>query len=1171
MVNSAQAVPPIPGGIFFRSLVLKPSNLVARFGVLASAILLFTVSLTAGELFTEKELWATGQRWIETKVQWEHEKFSHKQRMAEIDKGGMHEPQKEYFRKRELARHKAESDALALKRDQVQNVLVDEANARVKSGKKSASAGLEDTAGTRFGQKGHRGMAGDRDMGGGERAAKKVKEVLREMGINHLAPAKETAGTLEIGGDFELTINKSGIQPKAGSEFHKIKIDVDARNPETYVSESMKVRAEDGSLVKKQVGTDYVEVQDHRKKAAKGLGSDGDGLVRSPEKMRSMAKGTKKTLEMGQLDQETITKILSQNGIKQTPSEFQAHLENLKEGPAKISDAGQAERMRRASEDIFNAAEQSALQRAKADLADLRQKVTELPDGHPSKKIIQDEIVDTGAKMKSTKAANEDLLSGRAAAGAPGGNKAAPVAGEGKATKALKVFGVLMMINDIGQSCQVIERYVDGEIPLSQATTEIVDQHVLAGVVGSVKHGKESYEDYEATKKSIREANYTNMSAFLTQWELRFRRAGLSPVEARGVVGSAILSGNLDLLQRKSAELRAAGKPIRDPELVVETYSQDDTPGQRAAYVLEGFATGVVEGGKYILTAPSRVVEAWAQGELNEAELEAYTAEQTADSRRSIFQKLVSAGFKPKTVLEALSMNEAGNSAPLRALFKKARADRIAREPTAEEVAAAQQEHTLLEAAKKDREIALEQYERYVNYLRWAPLRLTYGPNPAEIPAEGQSRVLTLTLDAGTDNRLPQVARNLEKILGKLTASAVKVELRYVFSCRGKQGDAPHVWLTASPKTSGIYPVTARLAVEITGVGLAGPFAALKRSFEREAFVSVELAVNTSTQEQGEVWAVLRKAPNLSVDRGLFSNEARVPIGRKIEFQSSLEARVMKVRVESRVTVHMAPDARSVEQVFIESEYYKLSDGKLESKERLTLKNFKLAELTPETDIQAAEALYILEPDAQNHYGSVQVGGLDGEGKIQWGKEQAVGVDTTSHYKAGIGFRMDRNIVDQKLAWSQTARDARKQQEKDLQAMAGRGHTYEGPIGKNEGMEGTITLKISPADKVVAGEFRAHRIINEDTKGMVDGEFLGTIDPGSGEILAKLSKSSIFTMKRKDGQWYIVGGAIGIQSFDEKVRVVGRLDGTDLKGAFRLDEKKGGFDWTATVKKESEK
>lgn len=122
------------------------------------------------------------------------------------------------------------------------------------------------------------------------------------------------------------------------------------------------------------------------------------------------------------------------------------------------------------------------------------------------------------------------------------------------------------------------------------------------------------------------------------------------------------------------------GKDIRDPKLVVETFDYGPGAyihevGEQTVETVKGVATGVYTGVKYIVLAPSRVVEAWAQGELAEAELEFQSADQEAWMKARLFQRLLKAGIPPRDALHAINDYFGGqDSSKLRKIFHRVKA-----------------------------------------------------------------------------------------------------------------------------------------------------------------------------------------------------------------------------------------------------------------------------------------------------------------------------------------------------------------------------------------------------------------------------------------------------------------------------------------------------------------
>lgn len=1164
--------------------------------------LTWSSSPVEGALYSEKELWAAGELWTETRVQWQAEQAVHQKRLAEIERSTAPASRKSELRGIEVQRHGDRSAILAAKRDQVQNVLVNEANARVRGGKTDASSQLVDTAGTKFGEAGHRGVAGDRDMGGGERTVRKVKEVLKEMGILDAVSIKESAGTFEIGDDFELTINKDGARPSPGSEFHRIKAEVDARNPETYVSESMKNRSPDGKVAQKQAGTDYVEIQDHRKKAAAGLQADGKKLAASPDKVQKMAKGTVKTLDMGNLDDGTVGKILQQNGIKESPEAFRQRLRNMKEGTVKVTNATDAEQLRRASEDIFNAAEQKAFNQAKQEIVNLREKAAALPAKDPKRVAIEEEIVDSVTKMKATRSANDELAQGKTpgqksakSAGkmvgettrvsdTPGGrpNTDAELAAlddlqgtSGKA-KAAKAFGALMNIVDIGQSCQTVEDYMEGKVTLKDAATKIVDQYVTGGAIGTAQHVAATREDYSKAQSSIEQANRANMAAYLNDWELQLRKAGMSAAEARRYVGGAMLAGNLEKLEDKAAELSAAGKPIKPPQLVVDTFEADDTLSERAYNFGDGFVTGIKDSGKYLLTAPSRTVEAWAEGELKEADLEAYANQKEAEGKTLMFRKLLNAGIDSKDALAALSDWENGKGAPLKELFRKARENQQEAVPTAAERAAIEADNQRIASEAQQRTDLLKRYSALLAYLRFVPITLDVDPSPVELAEEGKRTLIRLAINGPAKSNLPAIAEQIEQTIGQLTGTPGKVLVGYQFSCKGQTGATPNEWLAGSPGIAGTYPITATLIVEVGTAGLSGPYAALVRKFERSETAPVEVRINADrTALSGEIWEIMKTTPNLSIDSQLRSFKSTVSPSATIGFPVSYKSN--DYLVDGKGSLRFSSDGRQISEMLITTTTTDPKSGEVLQKDEQRVGPFSIYAADKETETQEAHLYYTIPWENRDVFGTVKssvrdVSARDDGSCCKYGAFVERPVENITREmaqaKTYIHFRMTDEAIDEKRATSKRLHEEKKQQKETISKAAAAGGSWAGPFGAEEKIEGTIKLDISIKEKVVSGSFRGTRMEGEKRKYVLSGEFQGMIDPASGEISATLNKSSMWTFRLDKGKWYPASTVP--KDLAKETRLVGKLDGNKVAGHLELDGNKG-FAWSAQPVAEGEK
>ncbi len=1147
-------------------------------------LLLITLLITAGSgssaragvVYTAKELLALGELWVETRCQWSTEKKIHDRRMDKIRGKKCSDMKKDLLFNREAGRHRNRSNTLAAKRDQVQNALIIESNARVKGGKQPSSGKMTDTAGTKFGQDGHRNMVGDRDMGAGARTTEKVKKVLQDMGLyDPKNPGRskitfnENAATLEINDDFELVINKDGLRPKAGTEYHQVQVDVNARNPETYVSESMKTK-KDGKVVKQQVGTEYVEGQDLRKKASTGLTSSGDDLVKNPGKMQTMSKGTYKALDMGRVDDATLGKILKQNGIKGGPAQFKKKLHSLYRGTGRaVTDPKQAERIRRAAEDIFSIAERATFRQAKIDIADLRAKAASLPANDPVRLKMEDEIVDSVTKMKRTKAINDEFMSRALAKRRPGmlpdaptprakitpnnidlelKHIEAPPGGMAK-QRALKSFGVTMTIVDIGQACQALEDYLSGKKSFSDTAIHFADMFTL-GLISSGRTIYNKTDDWLATKKKIQYANQQNMEAYLTQWELRYRKAGVPAKEARRLVHNAVLSGNLDLLKRKSRILRAQGNDIQDPNLVTETYQMDDY-WSGIGESLWGAGKGIVTGLAYPIMAPYRTLKAYQEGgELAVATMDAYAKEQDASSRAALFQRLVGAGAPSRRVLRALNDYENNDTAPLRALFSeiraKAEAERAAAEAEAEK--ARQEAAALADRLGK----LLPRYNAYVTYLLSAPLKLNYTPQPAELKPDGQAVLIRFSLD-DPQGYYAKVAKGLEKLLGEIAGSPAKVRLDYKFSCPGKPGKAPNVWYTNSPLAEGIYPVSGEIWVDVSGYGLSGPLMVLQRSFVREAFARVEVTGGADDYTKG-IWPELRKTKRTIIRGygGYFTAVGLVGAARSLSFEFKARG------LPGRARIKMSANGKRIEELFVE---YRLEKkmGYLAQKERLVFKNLKLERLDRETAVKPTKAYYDI--DRKYPDGTRQLADLGGDGKWRWGE---VRKQKWKPSYMSVFFEMDEQAQALKKKAGKEQRRKKKTAREDQKKQAQSGRKFIGSIGADEGYEGKIEISIGKDGQSVHGKFKSYKdgvIKGEKASSSIRGEFLGAIDPKTGQMTARLTEGGAGTscFSKKYDRWYSYGGR---QDWANKVKVIGQLKGDALTGYLALGSQES-YAWTA--------
>lgn len=243
-------------------------------------------------------------------------------------------------------------------------------------------------------------------------------------------------------------------------------------------------------------------------------------------------------------------------------------------------------------------------------------------------------------------------------------------------TRIVEGIGTIMVISDIGNACETLEKYLGGEISGAEAAEVLVDQTLTLGLIGAGKKVASSWDTFWEQNETLRQANKQNVVAYFTQWEIQLRKAGLSAADARRLVSRAMSSGDSSLLERVADRLAEDGVTVTRPTLQVDGFAW----GEAGKEILEqgvdtvtGIVKGAAHGVWYIVAAPSRVVEAWAQGELAEAELEYQSASQEAWMRAKLFQRLLKAGVKPRDALAAINDYFGGDMKKLRDMFRKLR------------------------------------------------------------------------------------------------------------------------------------------------------------------------------------------------------------------------------------------------------------------------------------------------------------------------------------------------------------------------------------------------------------------------------------------------------------------------------------------------------------------
>lgn len=268
----------------------------------------------------------------------------------------------------------------------------------------------------------HRGWEGDIDLGGDPKAASELRKTFESFGIETSA----RPGYRDFKG-MEVTVNVSGRLDAVGSGAHHDQIMVDARSKETYVSESMKNK--DGSW--RQPGGKAVAVQDHTKKAIKGLQKSPTELMlpENEDVLQGLAKGTLKSSTTARLSDSELDMVLSKAGYKTTPAEFRKQLHMLKKGHIPEGARLNGETIgafQKACRETLNSAASKTSRLADQELADAGKRAQELearaksPDIDPEEakslqeqaKALREDITDSKIKLDETRTANRQKLAG---------------------------------------------------------------------------------------------------------------------------------------------------------------------------------------------------------------------------------------------------------------------------------------------------------------------------------------------------------------------------------------------------------------------------------------------------------------------------------------------------------------------------------------------------------------------------------------------------------------------------------------------------------------------------------------------------------------------------------------------------------------------------------------
>lgn len=240
----------------------------------------------------------------------------------------------------------------------------------------SPSDPITASKGTRPGDPGYRPWGADTDAQAGARAVDYLPDVARDMGLeaqdaNRLF-AREPGYTTTDNNVLETTVHKSGRLDRVGSASWAAQIEVDATRAETALHVDMKP----GPM------QDCVAVRDHESKARKGLdvparnlmpGADEGTNMAAAIKLQGLVKGTLKSVETAQLPDETLTRLMRENGIEgNSAAKLRNVLQTLKGGAAIVPESvglndGNIERFQSLCRSLID--ESSRVTRERADTA----------------------------------------------------------------------------------------------------------------------------------------------------------------------------------------------------------------------------------------------------------------------------------------------------------------------------------------------------------------------------------------------------------------------------------------------------------------------------------------------------------------------------------------------------------------------------------------------------------------------------------------------------------------------------------------------------------------------------------------------------------------------------------------------------------------------------------
>jgi hypothetical protein len=135
-------------------------------------------------------------------------------------------------------------------------------------------------------------------------------------------------------------------------------------------------------------------------------------------------------------------------------------------------------------------------------------------------------------------------------------------------------------------------------------------------------------------------------------------------------------SGDTSALEWKAEQLRLNGRTVENPVLRVDHVEADDNVLERTYEVGKGIVVGTYTGVKYIVTAPYRIVSAYAdyRAGVADADLALQSADQEAWMKLRLFKKLKSYGIPSRIALDAIhDFYDGTDMVALRELFDEIR------------------------------------------------------------------------------------------------------------------------------------------------------------------------------------------------------------------------------------------------------------------------------------------------------------------------------------------------------------------------------------------------------------------------------------------------------------------------------------------------------------------